>query len=92
MGTTSRGVPVERPARGREPFQREDRPERVPTLATARSERGGTACRLAAFLGDLYYGVFAGIQSQLVVLTLVVAIAGALLFASTVARKRAYLA
>ena len=44
------------------------------------------------FLGDLYYGVFAGIPSQLVILTLVVAIAGALLFASTVARKRAYLA
>ena len=40
------------------------------------------------FLGDVYYGVFANIPAQLVILTVVVVIAAALLWASIYAKKR----
>jgi hypothetical protein len=43
------------------------------------------------FGGDLYYGVFAGIPSQLAILTFVVAVAGGLLWTARSARQRAML-
>ncbi len=44
------------------------------------------------FAGDAYYGVFAGIPAQLVILSVVVVIAAALLWTTVVARGRGLLA
>ncbi len=43
------------------------------------------------FSGDVYYGVFANIPTQLVILTVVVVIAAALLWVSIYAKKRNFL-
>ncbi len=46
---------------------------------------------ITLFSGDLYFGVFANIPTQLVILTIVVLIAAALLGVSLYARKRHFL-